>query len=55
MKTKPDYIPWSGGACPTDKPVYILYRNGNMDFTKTPFSMRWKHINEDFDIVGYKE
>lgn len=49
------YIPWGGGECPIDKPVYILYRNGNMDFTKFPRFMCWKHIGGDFDIVGYKE
>ena len=49
------YIPWGGGECPIDKPVYILYRNGNMDFTKFPHFMRWNHIGDDFDIVGYKE
>lgn len=54
MKTESDYIPWSGGECPTDNPVSILYRNGNMDFTKFPHFMRWNHIGNEFDIVGYK-
>lgn len=50
------WIEWRGGECPVDgeTPVWVKYRNEQVDTKSKAHSYRWFHDGDAFDIIAYR-
>jgi hypothetical protein len=53
--TRPNWIEWSGGECPVDDCVVVLFemRSGEIDLCAIPLTIRWSHVGANGDILRY--